>query len=220
MATQQPNLITLTDPDSPASEAFRTLRTNLEFVALSRDLQAIVVTAPALEEAKSTTVANLGVTCAQSGRSVIIVDADMRRPRQQEIFGLNDGPGLSNALLSGEGAQAPPLRETGIRGLRLLTAGMRPPNPAELLISTAMSTLVEKLRQQAEVILFDTPPVVPVTDGALLGARVDGVLLVIQAGKTTREHAARARTLLDQVGATIIGTALTNAKVDRPLTGY
>lgn len=219
MATQQPNLITLSDPEAPASEAFRTLRTNLEFVALNRALQAIVVTAPALEEAKSTTVANLAVTFAQGGHSVIIVDADLRRPRQHDIFGLGEGPGLSNFLLAGEGA-APPLRETGVEGLRVLTAGMRPPNPAELLISPAMASLIETLRQQADFILFDTPPVVPVTDGALLGARTDGVLLVLQAGKTTREHAARARTLLDQVGATIIGTALTNAKLDRPLTGY
>jgi non-specific protein-tyrosine kinase len=221
MATSQSaNLVTLTDPQSPVSEAYRTLRTNLEFTALAGELRALVVTNPAANEGKSTALANLAVTMAQGGRSIIIVDADMRRPAQHAIFGVADTPGLSNALLDETLILNPPLVETGVAGLRLLPAGPRPPNPAELLGSPRMAQLIESLKQKAEIVLFDAPPVVLVTDAAILGARTDGVLLVLQAGKTKREHAARARALLEQVGARIVGTALTNARAVSDLSGY
>jgi non-specific protein-tyrosine kinase len=221
MATSQSaNLVTLTDPQSPVSEAYRTLRTNLEFTALAGELRALVVTNPAANEGKSTALANLAVTMAQGGRSIIIVDADMRRPAQHTIFGAVDAPGLSNALLDETLILNPPLVETGVAGLRLLPAGPRPPNPAELLGSPRMAQLIESLKQKAEIVLFDAPPVVLVTDAAILGARTDGVLLVLQAGKTKREHAARARALLEQVGARIVGTALTNARAVSDLSGY
>lgn len=221
MATSQSaNLVTLTDPQSPVSEAYRTLRTNLEFTALAGELRALVVTNPAANEGKSTALANLAVTMAQGGRSIIIVDADMRRPAQHTIFGVADAPGLSNALLDETLILNPPLVETGVAGLRLLPAGPRPPNPAELLGSPRMAQLIESLKQKAEIVLFDAPPVVLVTDAAILGARTDGVLLVLQAGKTKREHAARARALLEQVGARIVGTALTNARAVSDLSGY
>ncbi|HEX8681922.1 MAG TPA: CpsD/CapB family tyrosine-protein kinase [Ardenticatenaceae bacterium] len=221
MATSQSvNLVTLTDPQSAVSEAYRTLRTNLEFTALAGELRALVVTNPAATEGKSTALANLAVTMAQGGRSIIIVDADMRRPAQHTIFGVADSPGLSNALLDETLILNPPLVETGVAGLRLLPAGPRPPNPAELLGSPRMAQLIESLKQKAEIVLFDAPPVVLVTDAAILGARTDGVLLVLQAGKTKREHAARARALLEQVGARIVGTALTNARAVSDLSGY
>jgi capsular exopolysaccharide synthesis family protein len=222
MGDQQPNirLITLTDPQSRVSEAYRTLRTNLEFAAMSGALHALVVTNPGAGEGKSTTVANLAVTLAQSGKTVILVDADMRRPAQHSIFGTAQTPGLSHTLLDDALITSPPLVETGVPGLRLLPSGPPPPNPAELLASEQMAQLIESLKQSGQMVLFDAPPVIPVTDAAILGARADGVLLVLQAGKTKREHAARARTLLDQVGARIVGTALTNARVDSDLGGY
>lgn len=217
---QTAKLVTLAEPQSAVSEAYRTLRTNLEFTALGGNLQTLVVTNPAANEGKSTTLANLAVTMAQGGRTVILVDADMRRPAQHTIFGVAEAPGLSNALLDDALIGRPPLVATGVEGLRLLPAGPRPPNPAELLATPRMAQLIESLKQQAEIVLFDAPPVVLVTDAAILGARTDGVLLVLQAGKTKRDHAARARALLDQVGARIIGTALTNARVVSDLSGY
>ena len=219
MTSPQPALATLSAPNSAVSEAFRSLLTNLEFVALGRAVQTIVVSSPTLEESKSNTVANLAIAFAQGGRSVIVVDADLRRPRQHTLFGMANEVGLSDALLAA--AETPlPLRDSAVEGLRLLSAGQRPPNPAELLVSPAMGDLIARLREQAEVVLFDTPPIVPVMDGALLGAQCDGLLLVMEAGKTTRDNASRARLLLDQVGATIIGTVLTNAKLDRSERGY
>ncbi len=213
-------LVTLSEPDSPVSEAYRTLRTNLEFTALNRALHAFVVTSPAPNEGKSVALANLAVTMARGGRSVIIVDADMRRPAQHELFGVANEQGLSSTLLDPSLIASPPLQATGIEGLRLLSSGPKPPNPAELLASPRMAELIASVKALADIVLFDAPPVVPVTDAAILGARTDGVLLVLQAGKTKREHAARARTLLEQVGAHIIGTALTNARVDSELGGY
>ncbi len=214
------SLITLTNPRAAASEAYRTLRTNLEFMALSREWRALVVTSPAAGEGKSTVLANLAVTLAQGGHSVAMVDADMRRPGLHTLFGLSNERGLSTTLLDKALHAAPPLLETGVPNLRLLPAGPTPPNPAELLASPAMGLLLEALKQQAEIVLCDAPPVVLVTDAAILGARTDGVLLVLRAGKTKREQAARARTLLEQVGARLIGTTLTDARVDSDLGGY
>lgn len=219
-SSPSPALVTLTEPRSAVSEAYRTLRTNLEFLALQGTLHTLVVTTPAAGEGKSPTLANLAVTMAQGGRSVILVDADLRRPAQHELFARSNEQGVSNTLLSEALLANPPLVETGVEGLRLLPAGPVPPNPAELLGSPQMGRLIERLTQLADIVLFDAPPVIPVTDAAILGARTDGVLLVLQAGKSKRDHAARARTLLEQVGARLVGTALTNARVDASLTGY
>ncbi len=215
-----PNLITLTDPRSPVSEAYRTLRTNLEFAALAGTLKSMVVTTPAAGEGKSTTIANLAVTIAQGGKSVILVDADLRRPALHQIFGVATETGLSNTLLDDRLMAEPPLVATGVENLRLLTAGPLPPNPAELLASPPLAVVSRRLTEMADIVLFDAPPVVPVTDAAVLAKRTDGILLVLQAGKTKREHAARAKTLLEQVGARIVGTALTNARIDASVGGY
>lgn len=222
MANQKPsaNLITLTEPHSVVSEAYRTLRTNLEFTALSGELNTLVITTPAAGEGKSTTLANLAVTMAQAGRSAILVDADLRRPALHTIFGLSNEVGLSNTLLDQSLIANPPLIKTGVPGLQLLPSGPKPPNPAELLAAPRMVELIDSLANKADVVLFDAPPVVPVTDAAILGARTDGLLLVLQAGQTKREHAVRARALLEQVGVRIVGTVLTNARVDSSLSGY
>ncbi len=222
MANQQSSidLITLSDPHAPASEAYRTLRTNLEFMALNGQLKTLIVTTPAFGKGKSNTLANLAVTIAQGGRSVVLVDADLRRPEQHQIFGLMNKLGLSNTLLDETLVSNPKLIESGIQGLKILPAGPQPPNPAELLASSRMSKLIESLSGQADIILFDSPPVIPVTDASILGRYTDGLLLVLQSGETKREHAVRARALLEQVGVRLIGTVLTNARVDSNLSGY
>lgn len=213
-------LVTLTDPRSPVSEAYRSLRTNLEFASLTGPLRSVVVTSPGPDEGKSTTLANLAVTMAQAGKRTIVVDADLRRPCQHELFGLNEGPGLTNMFVDPALRERPPLQTTGVDGLWLLASGPKPPNPAELLASPQMEEIIQALNALADIVLFDTPPIVAVTDAAVLGTKVDGVLLVIQAGKTKRDQAARAKTLLDQVQARLIGTALTNVRLDPELQGY
>lgn len=213
-----PALITLTDPRSPGAEAYRALRTNLMFSSLDHPLGTLLVTSAAPEEGKSTTLANLAVTLAQGGRSTILVDCDLRRPRQHEIFGLPAAPGLSNAIL--DKVEAPDLLPTGVEGLSLLPAGDLPPSPADLLGSRRMEALIANLKSRADLVLFDAPPIVAVTDAALLASKLDGVLLVVSAGHTRREHAQRAKALLEKIHVRIVGTVLTNAAVDKSLTSY
>jgi capsular exopolysaccharide synthesis family protein len=212
------HLVTLTDPRSPAAEAFRTLRTNLMFSGLERPLTTLLVTSPAPEEGKSTTLANLAVTMAQGGRRTILVDCDLRRPHQHEIFGVAAEPGLTNMML--DKLVEPPLVATGVDDLLLLPAGALPPNPADLLGSRQMEAIIAGLKTRADIVLFDAPPVIAVTDAALLASKLDGALLVVSAGQTRRDDALQAKALLDRIHVHIVGTVLTNASVDRRLKSY
>ena len=212
------SLVTLTDPRSPAAEAFRSLRTNLMFSSLERPLMTLLVTSTAAEEGKSTTLANLAVTLAQGGRKTIIVDCDLRRPHQHEIFGVPLEPGLSSMMLNNQ--ERPPLVATSIEGLSLLPAGTPPPNPADLLGSRQMESIIANLKSRADIVLFDAPPVMAVTDAALLASKLDGALLVVSAGQTRRDHTLQAKALLERIHVHIVGTVLTNASVDRRLKSY
>lgn len=214
----QPDLITLTHPRSPASEAYRTLRTNLIFSSLSEPIHTLVVTSPAAEEGKSTALANIAVTLAQGGKRTIVVDCDLRRPSQHTIWGAEQQPGLTTMML--ENLESPPLREVGVENLRLLTSGPLPPNPADLLSSPRMDVLIEQLKGEADFILFDAPPVIAVTDAALLAAKLDGALLVIRAGRTSRDHAERARDLLKRINVRIVGALLIDARIDTQVGDY
>lgn len=202
-------LVTITDPRSPAAEAYRTLRTNLSFYSLDQPIRTLVVTSPAPDEGKSTAVANLAVTMAQSGRRTILVDCDLRRPTLHELFALPMEPGLTSLAL--EKLTELPLQETGIENLWLLSSGPKPPNPADLLGANRMDEIINLLSDLADIVLFDAPPVVSASDAAILGAKADGVLLVIQAGRSRRDQSERARELLEQARVRIVGVALTNA---------
>lgn len=212
------DLVTITDPRSPVSEAYRTLRTNLSYYSLDHPLQSLVITSPASGEGKSTTVANLAITMAQSGRRTILVDCDLRRPQQAELFGLQSSPGLTTYMLNE--VETIPLQETSVDNLWLLASGPVPPNPADLLGTGRMDALIAALLKQADIVLFDAPPVVAVTDAAILGAKTDGVLLVVQAGKTRRDHSERAKELLEKARVHIVGVALTNAPRDNAVGDY
>ncbi|HEX6384419.1 MAG TPA: CpsD/CapB family tyrosine-protein kinase [Anaerolineae bacterium] len=212
------SLITLTDPRSPISEAYRTLRTNLSFYSLDNPIRTLVVTSPAVGEGKSTTVANLAVTMAQSGRRTILVDCDLRRPSIHELFDLSSAPGLTNLVL--DEVDKPPLQQTTVENLWLLASGPPPPNPADMLGTRKVDQVIETLADMADIVLFDAPPVIAVTDAAVLGAKVDGVLLVVSAGKTRREHAERAKELLEKARVRIVGATLTNAPRDNSIGNY
>lgn len=211
-------LITLTNPRSPVSEAYRTLRTNLSFYSLDNPLRSLVVTSAAPDEGKSTTVANLAVTMAQSGRKTILVDCDLRRPSLHTLFNLQNNTGFTNMLLD-ENAAAP-LQKTEVDNLLVLTSGPKPPNPADILGSRQMDRIIATLVEQADMVLFDAPPVVAVTDAVVLGTKVDGVLLVVSAGKTRRDHAEKAKQILEKANVRIIGATLTNAPKDTSLSDY
>lgn len=213
-------LITISNPRSPISEAFRTLRTNLEFTSLDKPIRSMVVTSASPEEGKSTTLANLAVTIAQAGKKVILVDCDLRRPSLHQIFDARNTPGFTDMMRDDALMNQPPLQETAVSNLSLLPSGTIPPNPAELLASRRMSDVIAALQQRAEIVLFDAPPVIAVTDAAVLSSKVDAVLLVVSAGKTKREHAKKAKALLDKVNAHLIGTVLNNVKGEASLYQY
>ncbi|MBI4789330.1 MAG: CpsD/CapB family tyrosine-protein kinase [Chloroflexi bacterium] len=220
MPDTQSTLITVSNPRSPISEAYRTLRTNLDFSSLDKPICSMVVTSAAPEEGKSTTLANLAVTIAQSGKKVILVDCDLRRPSLHHLFNTRSTVGFTD-MMRDDGLMAkPPLQETNVPNLRVLTSGTLPPNPAELLASRRMGDVVAALKQHADMVLFDAPPVVAVTDAAVLASKVDAVLLVISAGKTKRDHARKAKALLDKVNARLIGTVLNNVKGESSLYQY
>lgn len=212
------NLITLTDPRSPVSEAYRTLRTNLSFYSLDDPIQSLVVTSPAADEGKDVLIANLAVTMAQSGRRTLLVDSDLRRPSLHTLFELQNEPGLTNQIL-GE-IDDVPLQKTSVDNLWLLASGPTPPNPADMLGTKRIDELIAKLVEQYDIVLFDAPPVTAVTDAAVLGVKVDGVLLVIDAGKTRRDQAERAKELLEKANVRVIGAALANAPRDSGVGGY
>lgn len=215
------DLITLTDPRSPAAEAYRTLRTNLTFfAALDRPVESLVVTSSAPGEGKSRVLANLAVTMAQSERRTILVDADLRRPELHELFGVANDRGLTTMILEEEALDDPPLQDVSVENLLLVPSGPLPPNPADILGSGKMEQVIDVLKGQADVILFDAPPVVSVTDAAVLGTKVDGVLLVVAAGRTRREHAERAKELLKRVNVRIIGAVLNEATPTTTLSAY
>lgn len=207
----EPKLITLTDPRSAAAEAYRTLRTNLIFSSLESPVQTLVVSSALDADDKSVTLANLAVTFAQAGNSTIIVDSDLRRPAQHDLWGVSGERGLSTMMLDDAALANPPLLPTPVNNLQLLPAGALPPIPADVLSSQRMAEIIGLLRARAAYVLFDAPPVLAAADAALLGTRLDGLLLVVRAGHTQRDHAARAKQTLERVHVRVLGTVLTNA---------
>lgn len=220
MTEKQSELITIADPRSLVSEAFRTLRTNLQFASVDRALRTILVTSATPDEGKSTTLANLAVTMAQAEKRVIIVDCDLRRPTQHKLFGLSRDIGLVTMMLEDEALANPPLQETAVKGLWLLASGPLPPRPSDLLGSQRMGRVIDALLTRADILLFDAPPVLAVTDASILASRVDGVLLVVSAGYTKRDDLRNAKAQLEKVSAPIIGAVLNNAEVNRRMGYY
>lgn len=214
------DLITLTEPRSAVAEAYRTLRTNLMFSSVENPINTLVVTSPADSEGKSLVLANLAVTFAQSGHKTILVDSDLRRPSQHTLWGLDNARGLTTMMLDDSALANPPLVSAGVDNLQILPAGELPPTPADVLGSQRMIDIIGLLKARAHYVLFDSPPVLAATDAALLGSRLDGVLLVVRAGHTRREHAARAREALERVHARIVGAVLSNAPRERAGSYY
>ena len=211
-------LVTADHPRSPVSEAYRILRTNLQFSAVDKPLKTLLVTSANPIEGKSLTAANLGVVMAQAGLSTIIIDADLRRPIQHRIFQLTREDGLTNALLHSNPDPGGYLQATKVENLHVLTSGPVPPNPSELLGSERMRRLIEHLKEQADMLIFDSPPCRAVTDAAVLSSQVDGVLLVVDAGASRRELATRAVEDLRKVGGNVLGAVLN--KVSPRGSGY
>ncbi|MRR09755.1 polysaccharide biosynthesis tyrosine autokinase, partial [bacterium] len=196
-------------PRSPISEAYRMLRTNLQFLNPDRPIRSILVTSAGPSEGKTTTAANLAITMAQVGARTLLVDGDLRRPMVAGVFGIDGQPGLTELLIK-EGELKKVARPSGIDNLQIVPAGTLPPNPSELLGSQKMKAVIEAMKECCDLVIFDCPPVITVTDAAVLSAEADVVLLVVQSGKTDREMAKRARALLNNVKANVAGVVLNN----------
>lgn len=199
-------LVTVEDPLAQASEAYRSLRTAVRFLDPDNPLRTLLVTSPSAGEGKTSTAANLAIALAQAGERVVLVDADLRRARIAELFGLESAVGLTNVI-----RRQLPVTDA-LQGwqdtVAVLASGPLPPNPSEILGSQSMTTLVEELAALADIVIFDAPPVLPVTDAVVLSTQVDGVLLVARYGRTQRSLASEAHRRLTGVGAHIVGFVL------------
>lgn len=204
-------LITLSEPRSAAAEAYRSLRTNLMFSSVENPIHTLLVTSPARDDHKSVTLANLAVTFAQGGSETILVDADLRQPKQHRIWGISGQRGLTGMMVDDAAISQPPLQAAGVENLRIMVSGELPPNPADLLSGKRMDEIIGVLKARADYVLFDSPPVLAAADAALLGIKLDGVLLAVRAGDTRRDHTAQARQALERVHVRVVGAVLTNA---------
>ncbi|HMQ51168.1 MAG TPA: polysaccharide biosynthesis tyrosine autokinase [Anaerolineae bacterium] len=204
----QDKLIATHETFSPVSETYRMIRSNIQFMAVDRPVKSIMVTSPSTSEGKSVTVANLGMVMAQADLKTIIVDTDLRRPRQHEIFQIPNVGGMTDLLREPEPDFKSYVRKTNIENLHLIPSGVLPPNPSELLSSDRMKQVLTKLTELADVVIFDSPPVLAVADAAVLSNRVDGVLMVIHARHTRRNLARQALSILQQADANLLGGVL------------
>ncbi len=213
-------LVTHLDPKSPVSESYRTVRTNLKFtVRLDKPLQTIMVTSAGPKEGKSTTIANLAITVAQLGRArVVLVDSDLRRPVMHSIFGLEKENGLTNHIVD-DVPYEKVLKKSPVDNLTIVTCGVLPPNPSELLGSQKMEDFITRLKGDFDIVLFDSPPVIAVTDAAVLSNKVDAVFLVLSAGQTNRDALYRTKLLLENVDANVVGGILNNVEMGGKFSG-
>ncbi|MBN1658347.1 MAG: polysaccharide biosynthesis tyrosine autokinase [Anaerolineae bacterium] len=215
---EKPRLVAAEEPQSHVAEAYRALRTNVRISSVDKPIHTLIVTSPGADEGKSTTAANLAAVEAQAGKSVILVDADLRRAALHKFFSLTSKEGLTNILVQDELSVDGWLQDTGIENLRLLTSGPLPPDPANLLGSQKMHHLIECLEHEADLIIFDTPPTL-VSDATVLTLEADAVLLVVDAGRTRRGAIRRSMEDLQRAGADVLGAVL-NRVPTKPGKGY
>lgn len=209
------------NPRSPVAEAYRTIRTSIQFSSIDKPIHSMVVTSAGPSEGKSTTAANLAVVMAQAGKKVVLVDADLRKPTQHKRFKLPNTLGLTGALLLEENYDSLDhlVTPTGVENLWLITSGQLPHNPSELLGSHKLKQFTERLLQDYDFLIFDSPPALAVTDPAVLGQAMDGVLLVVDAGSTREPALAQTMREMEKVNAPVIGVAL-NKYRSRSDSGY
>lgn len=212
-------LITVSDSRSIIAEQFRTIRTNIKFSVPDTDLKTILVTSSTPGEGKSTNAANLGVVFAQEGKKVLIVDADMRKPTLHYTFGIFNTVGLST-VLSRQNELNCAIQETPIVGLFVLPSGPIPPNPAELLSSKAFDAFLEEMKKHYDLIIFDAPPLLSVSDAQVLSHKCDGTLLIIHSGVAEKENVLKAQSILVSSQAKVLGVVLNNYKMTKNRKSY
>jgi capsular exopolysaccharide synthesis family protein len=201
-------IVALTQPRSPIAEAFRSLRTNIQFASPEEPVRSLLVTSAGPTEGKTLTAANLAVSLAGGGSRVILVDTDLRKPRMHHLFDVPKEPGFTNLVIDQRDDLDGYLRRTAVENLMVLPCGTVPPNPAELLGSPRVAQVMEQLKEHADVVIYDSPPAATVTDAVVMSSRVDAVLQVVRAGGTRRDLVCQGRAILEKVGARILGPVL------------
>ena len=237
ISTMKTQLVTHFSPKSTLTEAYRTLRTNIQFAGLEKGGKTILITSAGPGEGKSITSANLAITMARAGNRTLLVSADLRKPVIHKLFGVKREPGLTNILvgavkleevlraltdiLLGTKKWEDVLKVPGLDNLNILPSGYLPPNPSEILNLPEMDSLLEQLKTKFDIIILDSPPVLPVTDPAILGVKVDAVVLVYQVGRAARSTLSRAKVQLENVGANVKGIILNHLRAEiAPHTTY
>ena len=214
-----PRIVAFYDPVSPVTEQYKTLRTNIQSIKSEKPIKAITITSSTHSEGKTITAINLAISMAHdlNKKSILLVDADLRRAKITKYLGVNSELGLSDLISNGTNIDEA-LLNIGIENLTILPAGKIPRNPAEILGSTKMKNLINALRTKYDYVIFDTPPVIPVTDAGLLGAQTDGVIMVVKASRTQKGVVSHSESLLKQTHAKLLGYILTNIQYHIP--GY
>lgn len=211
--TLKRRLLAHNSPKDPVAEQYRTIRTNIQFSGADQDIKSLILTSSGTAEGKSTTASNLAAVYAQQGLKVLLIDADLRKPTVHYTFRLENHAGLTN-VLTRQSTLGQSVQETEVRDLYVLTSGPIPPNPSELLASHQMEELLKEMKQQFDMVIFDTPPILAVADAQILANQVDASILVVSSGKTEKEAALKAKELLVHAKSKLLGAVLNNRKAD------
>lgn len=211
--SERPSLITLSRPSAVISEQFRTIRTNIQFSMVDKNLKTLTITSAGPGAGKSTISANLAVTFAAQGKKVLLVDADMRKPTVHKTFKVHNRDGLTTLLTENDAQISEIAHQTSTDNLFIITSGSIPPNPAELLASKKMSQLMTRFEELFDLIIFDLPPIIAVTDAQIMASKADGTIFVINNGGAKKDMVLKSKELLEMVNANVIGAIFNRVKV-------
>ncbi|WP_066260342.1 CpsD/CapB family tyrosine-protein kinase [Neobacillus drentensis] len=213
------DLIAFNKPNSPITEQYRLIRNNLNFASVDKEIKTITVTSPEPSDGKTTTSANLAIVLAQQGKTVVLVDADLRKPSVHYAFNVSNIDGLTSVLTK-DISLVEAIFKTNIPNLDILTSGRIPPNPSELLDSKTMENIMEELKELYDFIIFDTPPILLVTDSQIMANKCDGVVLVVASGKTKKDQGMKAKELLQKANSQVLGVVVNGVRAKGEYYGY